>query len=103
MSREQVNMIYSDLKYCRDYCIRDQITRAGISIMCNIAEGFYRNSDTEFKNFLNISKGSAGEVKSLYYIVEDQKILPAEIAFERRNNTQRIINSIGTLMTYLKK
>jgi four helix bundle protein len=103
MSRELVNLIYTDLKTTKEYCFRDQILRAGISIMNNIAEGFYRNSDAEFKNFLNISKGSAGEVKSMYYLAEDQKFVNNDIAIDRRNKVQKLINSIGSLMTYLKK
>ena len=102
MSRELVNYIYTDLKQCRDYAFRDQLTRAGISIMNNIAEGFCRNSDAEFRHFLNISKGSGGEVKSMYYIAEDQKLVSRDIALDRRNKTQRLVNSIGRFMTYLK-
>jgi four helix bundle protein len=103
MSRELVNLIYSDFKKCNDYAFKDQLTRAGISIMNNISEGFYRNSDIEFRNFLNFSKGSSGEVKNMYYIAEDQNYILAKDAAERRNKAQRIINSIGSFMTYLKK
>ena len=102
MSRILVNGIYSDFSNCRDYGFRDQITRAGVSIMNNISEGFCRNSDTEFRHFLNISKGSAGEVKSMYYIAEDQKIVDNVVSVERRNKTQQLINSISVLMKYLK-
>jgi four helix bundle protein len=102
MSRELVNQIYSDLKKCRDFSFKDQITRAGISSMNNIAEGFCRNSDTEFKHFLNISKGSSGEVKSMYYIAEDQNFIPQAIAIERRERIQILINKISILMKYLK-
>lgn len=102
MSRELVNLIYSDFRNCRDYGFKDQICRAGISIMNNISEGFCRSSDAEFRQFLNISKGSSGEVKSMYYIAEDQKFINTEMAIERRNKSQRLINSIGALMKYLK-
>lgn len=102
MSRELVNLIYSDFRNCRDFGFKDQISRAGISIMNNISEGFCRNSDAEFRHFLNISKGSTGEVKSMYYIAEDQKYIESKSAEERRNKSQRLINSIGALMKYLK-
>jgi len=102
MSRELVNLIYSDFRTCSDYGFKDQITRAGISIMNNISEGFCRNSDAEFRQFLNISKGSTGEVKNMYYIAEDQKYVDGKTSFERRNKTQRLINSTSTLMKYLK-
>jgi four helix bundle protein len=102
MSRELVKLIYSDFIKCRDYTFRDQISRAGISSMNNISEGFCRNSDTEFRHFLNISKGSAGEIKSMYYIAEDLNYLPEEVALERRNLAQRLINGNSSLMRYLK-
>ncbi len=102
MSRELVNMIYSDFKITNDFVFRNQIIKAGISIMNNIAEGFYRNSDSEFSYFLNISKGSAGEVKSMYFIAEDQKILNPSTASDRRIKAQKIINALTVLIKYLK-
>jgi four helix bundle protein len=55
-----------------------------------------------FRHFLNISKGSAGEVKSMYYIAEDQKHISSETAFERRIRAQKLINGISSFMKYLK-
>lgn len=60
--------LYKSLSQLRDFGFRDQITRAGLSISSNIAEGFERNSEKEKANFLNIAKGSAGEVRSQIYI-----------------------------------
>ena len=102
MSRELVNLIYFDFRKCRDFTFKDQITRAGVSSMNNISEGFCRNSDAEFRHFLNISKGSTGEVKSMYYIAEDQKYITSEIAIDRRNRAQKLINGISSFMKYLK-
>jgi four helix bundle protein len=51
MSRELVNLIYSDFRKCRDFSFRDQISRAGLSVMNNNSEGFCRNSDSELKIF----------------------------------------------------
>jgi four helix bundle protein len=102
MARSIVNLVYSDFRSCRDFGFRDQITRAGLSIMNNISEGFCRNSDAEFKQFLNISKGSAGEIKSMYYIAEDQSYISSETASDRRNKAQQLINSISSFMKYLK-
>lgn len=102
LARESVNLIYSDLSSCRDFIFRNQITRAGISIMNNVSEGFCRNHDNEFRQFLNIAKGSSGEVKNMYYIAEDQKYVSEEIAKNRREMYEKLINRTGKLMKYLK-
>ena len=102
LARELVNLIYSDFRNCKDFTFKNQVTGAGISIMNNISEGFCRNSDAEFRQFLNISKGSTGEVKNMYYIAEDQKYVSNEIANERRTKCQRLLNGTSSLMKYLK-
>jgi four helix bundle protein len=102
LARELVNLIYSDFRTSKDFTFKNQITGAGISIMNNISEGFCRNGDAEFRQFLNISAGSPGEVKNLYYIAEDQKYITEEIACDRRARCQRIINGNNRLMKYLK-
>ncbi len=103
MSRELVKSVYSDFRGCRDFSFKDQVTRAGISIMNNISEGFCRRSDAEFRQFLNISKGSAAEVKSMYYIAEDLDYVSGIIAVERRMMAQKIMNAGSSLMKYLSK
>ncbi len=102
LSRELVNLVYSDFKGCRDFVFKNQISGAGISIMNNISEGFCRNSNAEFRQFLKISSGSSGEVKNMYYIAEDQKYVSVEVALERRSRCQRIINGNSRLIKYLK-
>lgn len=70
-SRILVNEIYSLFKECRDYGFRDQIQRAAVSIMNNIAEGFDRMGDKEFRYFLKIALGSCGELRSMLYLAAD--------------------------------
>ena len=57
--------------FAKDYGLKDQIQRAAVSISSNIAEGFERNGNIEFKNFLFIAKGSCGEVRSQLHIAYD--------------------------------
>ncbi len=60
--------IYLELAKLKDYGFRDQITRSGLSIPSNIAEGYERNSTKEKINFMNYAKGSAGELRTQIYI-----------------------------------
>ena len=64
-SQYLAKLIYKLFKHNKDYSFKDQIQRASISISNNIAEGFERKSNNEFKQFLFIAKGSCGEVRSM--------------------------------------
>jgi four helix bundle protein len=70
-SRELSNLAYKYFKLCKDYSFKDQYLRAVVSIMNNIAEGFERSGDKEFKYFLYVSKGSCGELRSMSYLALD--------------------------------
>ena len=74
-ARELAKQIYEATKqgpFAHDYGLKDQIQRAAVSIMSNIAEGFERGGNKEFMNFLGIAKGSCGEVRSQLYVALDQ-------------------------------
>jgi four helix bundle protein len=106
-ARKLVAEIYSDFVEgtpgCRDFGFRDQIQRAGVSIMNNIAEGFERSSDAEFARFLDIAKGSCGEVRSMYYTAEDLAYAPNSVALERRETSKQLSAGIASLRAHLKK
>lgn len=62
---KQIYLLTKDGELSRDFGLRDQLRRASVSVPTNIAEGFERASRKEYVNFLNIAKGSAGEIRSL--------------------------------------
>jgi len=73
-ARELTREIYKATQsgaFARDFGLRDQIRRAAVSVMSNIAEGYERSGNTEFRQFLYIAKGSAGEVRSQMYVALD--------------------------------
>lgn len=77
-SRELVNLIYNYTRksdFNRDYGLSDQIRRAAVSVMSNIAEGFERGSKDETIYFFYIAKGSCGEVRAQLYVARDQKYI----------------------------
>jgi four helix bundle protein len=71
--------------FAKDYGLRDQIRRASVSIMANIAEGFGRRSDKEFANFLNMAHGSVSEVQSHLYVALDLNYIDLA-SFTKLNN-----------------
>ena len=105
-ARELVKKIYLDFKTgtgSKDFGFRNQIQDAGISVMNNIAEGFERRTDPEFARFLDIAKGSCGEVRSMYYAAEDLNYVDHKIAEERRIKSVKISVGISSLSRYLRK
>jgi len=99
-SRELTRIIYDLTKargFARDFSLRDQIRRAAVSVMSNIAEGFERGSDPEFGRFLAIAKGSCGEVRSQLYVAHDQGYLAAvsfDSALERATEISRMLQGL---------
>ena len=103
-ARELSKSIYdisSQGDFSRDYGLRDQIRRAAVSVMSNIAEGFERRGDTEFRRFLAIAKGSAGEVRAQLYIALDAGLISQEQFDELYDLTSDVASLIGGFLRYL--
>lgn len=104
-ARVFVNEIYrltSNDKFKMDFGFKDQIQRASVSIMNNIAEGFERDNNKEFIKFLIYSKGSAGEVRSLIYLAFDLKYISHEEFIKIIENSIDIIKQISKFISYLR-
>ena len=84
-----------------DYSFKDQLQRAAISIMNNIAEGSESGSDAKYINFLKISKGSCSEVRSMLYLCEDFKICTAEDRIKIQEKTRILSSGINNLILKL--
>jgi len=105
-SRELVRAIYQATSlgaFSTDYGLRDQIRRASVSIMSNIAEGFEREGTREFVQFLSMAKASAGEVRSQLYVALDQGYI-GQMQFEELSSKASAVSKmISGLITYLKR
>ncbi len=95
--------IIFNAKDFRDFSFRDQIMRAVISINNNIAEGFERQTKQEFIQFLFISRGSCGEVRSMLYLAKDLNYISQEQFELLLENCKILSRKIFRLIDYLKK
>lgn len=102
-SRQLVNEVYLMMTNCKDYGLKDQIQRASVSIMNNIAEGSEAGSDLLFIRYLNIAKASCAEVRSMFYLCEDIKICTLEEAYIYRDRLLKIASGIQKMIVYLKR
>jgi four helix bundle protein len=89
--------------FSKDFGLRDQIRRASVSIMSNIAEGFERGGTREFIQFLSMAQGSSGEVRSQLYIAVDQGYIDKETFEQLYTLASEASRMITGLMKYLHK
>ena len=102
-SRAFVNSIYDIMEEVRDYGFRDQIQRAAVSIMNNIAEGSESGSDAKYVNFLQISRGSCSEVRSMLYLCLDRKMINQETFDKLKSESTSISNQIYRLIESISR
>jgi len=90
--------LYQQTKELRDFGFRDQLTRSGLSVPSNIAEGYERDSDKEIARFLTISKGSAGEMRTQILIGIQAGYLPKVEAQQWADEAQQIGRMLAALI-----
>ncbi len=83
--------------FARDFGLKNQICRAAVSVMSNIAEGFERNRPAEFHQFLSIAKASCGEVRSQLYVALDAGYLNQDLFDAMRSQAEEVSRITGGL------
>lgn len=104
-ARALVNLVFNacnEEKLARDFGTADQIRRAALSVMNNIAEGHGRHNRKEFIRFLDIAQSSSLEVKSIAYILADQNYVSPDYAAGIRAKADQIKKMIRGLIRYLQ-
>lgn len=104
-ARELTNKIYkitADGVFSKDYGLREQIRRASVSIVSNIAEGYERGGNQELIQFLSIAKGSCGEVRCQLYIAGDQEYIAQEELILVIEQCKKLSIMISNFIKYLK-
>jgi four helix bundle protein len=101
-SRVLTNAVYNAFEKIRDFEFRSQIQRASVSVMNNISEGFERRTKKDFAHFLDLAKGSAGEVRSMLYLAEDRRYVDKSFAERLRVDYKDLSKSIGALASKLR-
>ena len=87
----------------KDYGLKDQMRRAAVSVMSNIAEGFERGGTREFVHFLSIAKGSLGELEAQLYVARDQNYIDDDEFASLKALARSTKLIIGGLMSYLRQ
>ena len=99
----EIYQLTRDSKFSKDFALRDQIRRAAISVMSNIAEGFERGGNQEFVQFLYVAKASCGEVRSQLYVALDQGYATSNDSEKLLQLFRRLSGMISNLITYLRE
>lgn len=94
---KQIYLCTAKGDFSKDFGLRDQIRRASVSVMSNVAEGFDRGSHGEFHHFLVIAKGSCAEVRSQLYIANDVGYLNAKVFNELMDLSIEVSKIVGGL------
>jgi four helix bundle protein len=95
--------VYNLLNECRDYGLRDQMQRAAVSVPSNIAEGFERQTNKEFAQFLYIARGSAAELRTQLYLAIQLNVIDKKVGMELIDKTKKIASMLYRLIQARKQ
>jgi four helix bundle protein len=106
LAKDIANRIYDVTavgQFSHDYVLRDQVRRAAVSLFSNIAEGFERNGNKEFLQFLSIAKASCGEVRAQMIFACDRCYISEDELHTMTNDLRSLSNQIGGFCKYLRQ
>lgn len=89
-------------KFSKDFGLRDQMRRASVSVVSNIAEGFEREGNNQFIYFLLIAKASAGELRAQLYVARNQKYITTKEFDQLNNKVIEVSKTISGFISYLR-
>ena len=104
-ARRLVSSIYAFTRQpslANDFALKNQLRRAALSVMNNIAEGFERRTKADFAHFLDIAKGSAGEMRSMTYVLEDEGYGAHSDVLAMRESYEGLSVGIAALTTIIR-
>ncbi|TRW22205.1 four helix bundle protein [Flavobacterium zepuense] len=100
---KEIHILCVETELKNDFGLKNQVKNSSGSVMDNIAEGFERDGNMEFRQFLSISKGSAGEVRSQLYRIFDSGYITEEVFEILKADYLKLSGKISNFITYLNK
>lgn len=104
-ARQLTNMVYelsAQEKFSRDFGLKDQIRRAAVSVMSNIAEGFESQTQAQFIRYLGVAKASAGEARSQLYVGLDQSYISKDQFDQAYDLADKALRQLVRFISYLE-
>ena len=104
-ARQLTNLVYklsSRENFADDFGLKDQIRRAAVSVMSNIAEGFESQTQAQFIRYLSVARASAGEVRSQLYVAFDQSYISREQFDHAYDLADKALRQLVRFVAYLE-